>query len=120
MSLESHDLDGDGDHDPDQCELCLEKNCSKICDCKCGECCERLIIEVTHRDAEREPRIRECQPIKGFTEEQIGYLLNDPENDHACHFFDRTTRLCTIYQTRPLCCRLFNCDGPFNPIANQE
>ncbi|MCH7752327.1 MAG: YkgJ family cysteine cluster protein [Planctomycetes bacterium] len=37
-------------------------------------------------------------------------MLNDKANDYACLFFDPDTRLCTIWQTRPLCCRLFDCD----------
>ena len=29
----------------------------------------------------------------------------------ACAFFDKESRLCTIWETRPLVCRLFDCDG---------
>lgn len=123
MPLDTHDLDEDGDHDPDECELCLEQH-PVSCSCKCGNCCESLLIEVSLRDAEREPRIRECPPIRGFTDEQIGYLLNDPQNGHACRFFDRTSRLCTIYDTRPLICRLFNCeeerDGDRGELLGRE
>jgi Fe-S-cluster containining protein len=70
------------------------------------------------RDAEREPRIKElCGPIWNTDieifegrKEVGGYLLNSQENGGACAFFDRQTRLCTIHETRPLVCRLFNCD----------
>ena len=37
-------------------------------------------------------------------------MLNEEQNQYACRFFDRETRLCTIYDTRPLVCRLFDCD----------
>ncbi len=67
------------------------------------------------RDAEREPRIAaECGPIvcdlRTGEREVIGYMLNSSENEYACRFFDRQTRRCTIYETRPLVCRVFNCD----------
>ena len=71
--------------------------------CRCGQCCRRLIIEVGLEDAQREPRIKECgSPIRGFSDEVEGYLLNSHENDYACAFLDRATNLCTIYPTRPL------------------
>jgi Fe-S-cluster containining protein len=112
MTLNIHDYDEDGFHDEDECELCVELNHSVHCDCRCGNCCEALILEVSLRDAEREPRIKsECGTLKGFTDDVEGYLLNDPGNGYACHFFDRTRRLCTIYDTRPLMCRLFDCDA---------
>jgi Fe-S-cluster containining protein len=113
-----HDVDDEGSHLPDECELCIERSESVSCNCRCGKCCESLLIEVSLRDAEREPRIKElCGPIWD-TDIQLfegrkevgGYLLNSRENGGACVFFDRQTRLCTIHETRPLVCRLFNCD----------
>lgn len=112
MGIDDHQLDGDGVHDPDECEPCIERNEAVCNDCRCGNCCEVTIVEATLRDAEREPRITECQPIEDDltgARQLVGYLLNDPENGHACRFFDREARLCTIYETRPLCCRLFDC-----------
>ncbi len=112
--VESHDINEFGKHDPDDCDLCLEIDNTVKCDCHCGNCCERLIIEVDVEDGEREPRIAaECQPLfDSFEGEQvpIGYRLNDDENGLACRFFDREARLCTIYDTRPFLCRIFNCD----------
>ena len=78
-----------------------------------------MLIEVDVRDAEREPRIKEVgSPIYTPAElsesgqrELSGYLLNAAANGHACAFLDRQTNLCTIYPTRPLVCRLFDCDG---------
>ena len=110
-SLNGHDTDEDGFHDSEDCELCIEGTASVTCQCHCGKCCEKLLLEASLRDAEREPRIAaECKPYKDFDPEIAGYWLNDRDNGYACHFFDRATRLCTIYETRPLMCRVFNCD----------
>ncbi len=113
-----HDVDEEGSHDSDECELCLERNHSVGCNCRCGKCCESLLIEVSLRDAEREPRIKELgRPIWDneadiFHGQKVvgGYLLNNRTDGPECVFFDRQTRLCTIHETRPLVCRLFNCD----------
>lgn len=111
MSLNEHFFDDDGVHDEDDCDVCIERTCSVSSSCRCGNCCERLILESSLRDAEREPRIaNECSPLRGIDDEPVGHLLNDRSNDMACHFFDREHRLCTIYETRPLMCRVFNCD----------
>jgi Fe-S-cluster containining protein len=87
-------------------------------DCRCGECCRPLIIEVGLADAEREPEItKRGSPIRvpaelsaSGQEELAGYLLNSPVNDNACAFLDQTTNLCSIYDTRPWVCRVFDCD----------
>ena len=111
MALDNHDFDEDGMHEPDECELCIERTCSVTSECRCGHCCERLILEATLRDGEREPRIAaECPSIREIGPDPIGYLLNARSNNMACHFFDQERRLCTIYETRPLMCRVFNCD----------
>jgi Fe-S-cluster containining protein len=88
-------------------------------DCRCGECCRRLLIEVGLDDAEREPRIKEAEPIyehprltASGKKELIGYLLNRFDEDgYACRFLDQSTNLCSIYETRPWACRVFDCDG---------
>ncbi|MEX1096292.1 MAG: YkgJ family cysteine cluster protein [Planctomycetales bacterium] len=115
MNDDEHQLDDQGEHWEHECEVCLERNESICCECRCGRCCEAMLIEASLRDAEREPRLQECSPIYDDnpdenSRELIGYMLNDKENEFACRFFDRHTRLCTIYDTRPLICRLFNCD----------
>jgi Fe-S-cluster containining protein len=109
------DTDEDLDDDFDEDDLPPEVQS----DCRCGECCRRLIIEVGTEDAEREPRIREKgSPIylppeltRTGQKELAGYLLNSPENGHACAFLDQQTNLCGIYETRPWTCRAFDCDG---------
>jgi Fe-S-cluster containining protein len=73
-------------------------------DCRCGDCCRHLIIEVSTEDAEREPRIKEKGPpiylpaeLTGTGQKELeGYLLNSSENGTACAFLDRATNLCGI------------------------
>ncbi|MGE0536657.1 MAG: YkgJ family cysteine cluster protein [Pirellulales bacterium] len=112
--MEEHQLDEYGEHDPDECESCVEKNHTSCGSCRCGRCCRGLLIEASLRDAEREPRIQteaggiyEGPPITA-TRELVGYLLNGKGG--PCVFLDRETNHCTIYETRPLVCRVFDCD----------
>lgn len=107
------DLGYDDEDDDD------EEWVEKRCDCRCGECCRRLLIEVDLEDAEREPRIRDLGSptylpavLTGTGQrELIGYLLNSQKQDGRCVFLDDATNLCTIHETRPLACRVFDCDG---------
>jgi Fe-S-cluster containining protein len=108
------DFDDDFDDDDEPEDLQPVHN-----DCRCGECCRRLLIEVSQEDAEREPKIKERgDPIyadprltRSGKPELEGYLLNRKENAYACTFLDPTTSLCSIYETRPWVCRVFDCDG---------
>ena len=115
MTVNEHQYDDEGYHDQEECEFCLECQKTVSGECRCGNCCENLIIEVSLRDAQREPKIAERgSPIYDDMSGErvlIGYLLNARERDYACVFLDPATRLCTIYPTRPLCCRLFDCAG---------
>jgi Fe-S-cluster containining protein len=116
-----HQLDEFGEHGPEECEECLLSQ-AVTCRCRCGRCCESLIIEASLLDGEREPLIaKRAKPLYDDmtgVKEQIGWLLNG--NDGPCVFFDRQTRLCTIYETRPLVCRLYNCDdGQLEKFLNE-
>lgn len=114
--MDDHTLDEDGFHDEEQCYQCLLGKEVK-CACRCGECCRSLLIEATVEDAEREPRIAQLgSPIYADARlttsqerELEGFLLND-RKELGCVFLDPQTNLCTIYPTRPLACRLFDCD----------
>ena len=121
MALDSHDLDDACRHEPEACAFCVETHCTVKCQCDCGNCCENLLIEASLRDAEREPRIAGCIPIIEDDIEGnrvlVGYLLNSPENGNACRFFDRVTRKCTIYDTRPLACRVYDCDTEWSMLG---
>jgi hypothetical protein len=104
-------------HDPEECEECLVARPPVLSDCRCGNCCRSLLIEVSVLDSQREPKIRKRgSPIyqdprltASGQRELIGYMLNS-RKDGACVFLDRKTNLCTIHATRPLICRLFDCD----------
>lgn len=78
----------------------------------------QLIVEASFRDAEREPRIKALPTIKGFTDEVEGYLLNG--EDGTCVFFNQETALCTIYETRPLVCRVFDCDSEWGDPSDRD
>ena len=111
-------------HDPDDCELFMLQ-CEVRNQCRCGLCCEYMIIEATALDARREPKIRERGSIidEGgeIPRDQAGWLLNG--RGGACVFFHRDEAgqgICEIYDTRPLCCRLFNCDTDERAIEFRE
>ena len=91
MALDTHDLDQYDEHDPDECELCMENTESVTSDCRCGNCCENLLIETSLRDAEREPRIAaECKTLRDIGPDIIGYLLNrcpsQTTHQDSCHW----------------------------------
>ncbi len=112
MGIDDHQLDEDGYHDEEECEVCYEQEHAHCGSCGCGRCCESLIVEASLRDAEREPKIAQLgRPIKDnfAPDEIVGYMLTDVRRG-CCKFFDQTSRKCTIYETRPLGCRVFNCD----------
>jgi len=116
------DKDALDSHDQDECYWCAAAQAPALSECRCGKCCQRLLIEVNLEDARREPKIAEqgsaifsrFERIPGKRELE-GFFLNSRENDWACTFLDRATNLCQIYDSRPLVCRLFNCDAPDNP-----
>lgn len=96
-------------HDPEECEECLLQREIKGCRDRCGNCCQTLLIEATELDARREPKIREHGPMY---RDQPLYLLNSQEG--PCVFLRRDRDgigVCSIYDTRPLVCRLFRCDS---------
>jgi hypothetical protein len=101
MALDAHQMDEAGDHNEEKCEVCFEQTHSVNCSCRCGACCNgRLLIEVTLRDAEREPRITQeaGHVYEGFTgtRQMVGYILNG--KDGACS----QTKFCMTHETRPL------------------
>jgi Fe-S-cluster containining protein len=112
--VEKPDFD-DGLEDEDSVEAGTETHS----DCRCAECCRHLIVEVDLEDAEREPKIKERgspiytpSQLTGTGKEELeGYILNTKEAGYACTFLNQTTNLCSIYDTRPWVCRVFDCDG---------
>jgi Fe-S-cluster containining protein len=83
-----------------------------------------MIIEATALDARREPKIRERASIidEGgeIPPDQADWMLN---RGNGCVFFSRDSEgrgVCEIYETRPLCCRLFDCDGDERAIEFRQ
>jgi hypothetical protein len=115
-ALDGHDLDEYEEHDPDECQACLEANYTVENTCRCGECCKGLIIEVTARDAAREPLIKllgsklRCFDGTFPPDDEADWMLNGKGG--ACVFYKEEDGkgICGIHQTRPLICRLFCCD----------
>jgi hypothetical protein len=117
--ISEDDLDDDGEHDPDACQKCIEQGGTVRNDCRCGECCQRLIIEVTARDAAREPLIKLLgDKLRSFDgtfppDDEADWLLNRMEGG-GCAFFSRDAvgnGVCAIHDTRPTACRVFDCDA---------
>src|SRR5262245_61473157 len=80
-------------HDPDECYSCLAGRPPLLSECRCGNCCRSLIIEVRLEDALREPRIAELaspiyapKELTGGEEVLEGFLLNGPGG--PCVFLD--------------------------------
>lgn len=112
---DAHDLDEDGEHEPEGCQPCVEAAHTVACDCRCGECCKRLIIEVTARDAAREPLIKAM--ARKLRDDVTGEYPPDDEADWLlnvtgpCVFYKEGIG-CSIHATRPLVCRVFTCPLP--------
>lgn len=83
------------------------------CD-SCGQCCKKLILEVDHLDALREPRIaRDAHLMDGHGKlplEDAVWSMNSRGGDHACVFLGTDCR-CSIYATRPNVCVSFQAGG---------
>ena len=73
---------------------------------QCGQCCRCLILDASHNDVIREPRIAERGNLMNgrgeLPADEWAWNLNGP--DGTCVFLDRKTNLCTIYDTRPDMC----------------
>lgn len=81
-----------------------------ICGCqKCGACCRRLIIEITHLDVVREPRLLE---VATLMDADLGHESDWDKEYHLpvpCGFL--VDNQCSIYPTRPNVCVAFDPDG---------
>jgi len=90
------------------------------CD-SCGACCKTWRILVSEEDAVREPRIAaEARrlPENQKTEHWAFQLFPLPFHE-ACCFLDGENR-CTIYDTRPRVCRVFEAGSDRCQEARRE
>ena len=98
----------------------------------CGHCCTEVVCLPTPWDVIRMVRMEGANPyeflefltaeeITGVEEDdptwlEVGderYLMALRRSADGCHFLDKKTRYCTIYEARPILCRLY-------PFAVQE
>ena len=63
------------------------------CECRCGECCRRLLIEVDLHDAERAPRIKELGSPT-YTDERLTRSGNANSKD-SCSTVTTTWPVCS-------------------------
>ena len=76
-----------------------------LVDCKgCIRCCEHGLVYVV--DDERERLINLGVPLVSAS----GVSFIQRRSDGSCPMLDREGKRCTIYEDRPLCCRLFPLD----------
>ncbi len=98
----------------------------------CGHCCTEVVCLPTPWDVIRMVRMEGVNPyefleflspdeITGVEPDdpswlEVGeerYLMALRRDESGCHFLDKKTRHCTIYEARPILCRLY-------PFALQE
>ncbi len=82
----------------------LENFCDSKGNCtRCGNCCAAM-LPITK---EEEKVIRKYIQDNIITPE---FFVNDTEMNLQCCFYDRTNKLCKIYEVRPKICRTFKCN----------
>ena len=74
------------------------------CD-NCGACCEGLIVEAYHYDAQREPKLYQIGNVdrQKLRDGDHCIMLYDTDTK-ACPFLGGENKLCGIYETRPVAC----------------
>lgn len=102
----------------------------------CNHCCTDVVCLPTPWDVRRIMRMTGQDPfdfLEFLTPEEIEdvdaddatwlvvngekYLMALQRDEKlGCHFLDNETRLCSIYEARPLLCRLY----PFNALENED
>lgn len=95
-------------------------------ECKrCGTCCkkggpsfhvgDRALIEDGLIPAKYLYTIREGEPVRDNISEKVVYAASDiikikgRKNGWTCFYYDETGKKCSVYESRPLECRLLNC-----------
>lgn len=65
----------------------------------CGNLCCRLMVMLTGEEMAR--GLLTQSPMSGLLKQGL---------DGFCHYLDRETQRCSIFEQRPLICRLYNCN----------
>lgn len=71
----------------------------------CGACCH-LVVEIMEQDNDVPPELLAAHKFEGVDGYEVEYTMRRRE-DGACIALDPETRLCTIYENRPIVCRDF-------------
>jgi Fe-S-cluster containining protein len=102
----------------------------------CNHCCTEVVCLPTPWDVKRIAKMTGADPddflefltpeeLEGVDDDDPTWLEIDGEKymmalkrdvKRGCHFLDRKTRLCSIYEARPLLCRLY----PFKVIETKS
>ena len=83
-------------------------NCNNYCDScgnctRCGECCAAC-LPITRKE---EKRIKEYVKQNNIEPE---FFQTEKDINLNCCFYDRTNKICKIYEVRPNICRSFKCN----------
>lgn len=97
-----------------------DSNARYECD-KCGACCTQLIVEISHIDVVREPRLREASKLMRQTPD----WESDWDNEYllACGYpcpMLGTDKLCQIYPSRPNTCVAFKAGNEQCQMARED
>ncbi len=85
-------------------------DCDVKVDCKegevyCGKCCRRAFVPLLRSDVEKlTERLRD---VSRYVEWVSGVPALRKTESRACVFLDTGSGRCTIYDVRPLACRLY-------------
>ena len=82
----------------------IEHNCDKNGNCtRCGNCCAAM-LPITKQEEKTIRKYIEDNDIKPE------FFCNETDMNLQCCFYDRTNKLCKIYDVRPSICRSFKCN----------
>lgn len=93
-------------------------NCKNYCDrygncTRCGECCAAS-LPITRQE---EKRIKEY--VKQNNIEPESFQTEKDINLNCC-FYDRTNKICKIYEVRPSICRSFKCNRDIKELEKEK
>ena len=88
--------------------------CDKCGNCsRCGECCAAT-LPITKTE---EKKIKEYISKNNIEPE---FFQNDDSINLQCCFYDRTNKVCKIYEVRPSICRTFKCNKPVEELEKEK
>lgn len=93
-------------------------NCKNYCDncgecTRCGECCAAC-LPITRKE---EKRIKEYVKQNNIEPE---FFQTEKDINLNCCFYDRTNKICKIYEVRPSICRSFKCNKSLEKLEQEK